>query len=167
MVAVHIANMILGGKLNQFGIYPRDWGGWYHIFTAPFIHGDYPHLINNLLGLSIFSAICLLRPAHYYFIASLFIIILSGILVWCFGRSAYHIGASGWIFGLWSLSILIAWFDRKPQNIMIAVLVVFFYGGMIYGVLPTQSRVSFEAHLFGALAGILFAAFHARSVRFN
>jgi len=77
--------------------------------------------------------------------------------VWLFGRPAIHIGASGWVFGLWSLSIAIAWFERKPVNILLALIIVLLYGGMIYGVLPGDQGVSWEAHLFGAISGIMAA----------
>ncbi|WNO09139.1 rhomboid family intramembrane serine protease [Teredinibacter sp. KSP-S5-2] len=167
LVGVHIANVMLEGQLQYFGILPRHWGTWYHIFTSPFIHQSYGHLINNIIGLSIFSAICLLRPVRYFVIASFFIIVVAGVLVWLFGRPAIHIGASGWIFGLWSLSIMTAWFDRSFKNLCIAVFVVFLYGGMIYGILPTRPGVSYEAHLFGCVAGILFAAMAAKSPRFK
>jgi membrane associated rhomboid family serine protease len=89
--------------------------------------------------------------------SSVIIITVSGILVWLFGRDANHIGASGWVFGLWSLSISLAWFDRRMMNIVIAILVILFYGGMVFGMLPQDSSVSFESHLFGALAGVLAA----------
>lgn len=158
MSAVYVVNVFLHGELIQWGIIPRDTKTWYHVVTAPFIHGSYAHLFNNIVGLSIFSAICLLRPIRYFAVASVFIVMLSGALVWAFARPAVHIGASGWIFGLWSLSIVAAWFERSLKSLLIAFLVVFFYGGMIYGVLPTQPGVSFEAHLFGVLAGAVFAA---------
>ncbi len=155
---IHIFNIILDGQFNQYGIIPRSPENWYHIITAPFIHGSYWHLINNIIGLSIFSAICLVRPVSFYLISSLIIILVTGILVWLFGREASHIGASGWIFGLWSLSITIAWFDRSFKNIAIALFVIFFYGGMIYGILPIQTGVSFESHLFGVVAGVVCGA---------
>lgn len=167
LVAVHVFNTVTLGSLNQFGIAPRHTGSWYHVFLAPFIHGSWEHLLNNLVGFVIFSALCLMRPIRYYLTASLFIIAVSGALVWLFGRSAFHIGASGWIFGLWCLCIAAAWFDRSMKNIVIACVVVFFYGGMVFGVLPTQPGVSFEAHLFGALAGALFAAIASKRPHFK
>ena len=85
-----------------------------------------------------------------------------GLLVWLFARNALHIGASGWIFGLWSLCIATAWYDRKFINILIALLVVFLYGGMLFGVLPNDPRISFESHFFGAIAGVVCAFFQAR-----
>ncbi len=162
MMAVHAANMMMDGGLNQLGIYPRVMSSWFHIFTAPFIHGDISHLLNNLAGLSILGSFCLVRSPRFFLSASLFIITVSGLLIWIFARSGSHIGASGWIFGLWSLSLAMAWFDRRFINILVALLVLIFYGGMIYGVLPIDSRVSFEAHLFGALAGVIYAFIFTR-----
>lgn len=156
MLTVYAANILLAGKLFQFGIAPRVDSLWWHIYTAPFLHGDWTHLVNNLIGLSIFSAFCLIRSVGFYYAASFFIITVTGLLVFFFGRSATHIGASGWIFGLWSLSIAMAWFDRSFKHFLVAVIVCVLYGGMIYGVLPTQPGVSFESHLFGVVAGVLF-----------
>lgn len=154
---VHVVNMALGGQLNQFGILPRDTNSLPYIYSSPLLHGNLSHLVNNLIGLAIFSWLCLLRTIRLYVWSSLFIITFTGILVWLFGRPAMHIGASGWIFGLWSLSIALAWFDRRPLNILIALVVVFLYGGMIYGVLPQDASISFEAHFFGAISGVLAA----------
>lgn len=58
-----------------------------------------------------------------------------------------------------------AWFDRKPLNILIALVVAFFYGGMLWGVLPTDPGVSFESHLFGALAGVVCAFVQYRLIK--
>jgi membrane associated rhomboid family serine protease len=167
MSAVHIANVALDGQLNRFGIIPRSPDGWPHIITAPFIHSDYGHLLNNLIGLTIFSAFCLLRSVRFYLVSCLFIIVISGMLTWIFGRTGSHIGASGWIFGLWSLSIAMALFDRRVKNIIIALVVVFLYGGMIYGVLPSDPRVSFEAHIAGVIAGVMCAFFYRVLTRGN
>mgnify|MGYP002151923087 CR=1 FL=1 len=157
ITGVHILNVILDYQFGNYGIIPRSESHWFHIYTSPFIHGNLGHLINNLFGLAIFSAFCLLRSVSFYLLSSLFIITLTGVLVWMFGRNAIHIGASGWIFGLWSLSIAMAMFDRRFISIVSGVLVFFFYGGMIYGVMPNDPKISFEAHFFGALSGVVFA----------
>lgn len=157
LVAVHGINILMDGNLNYYGIIPRSEPHWFHVFTSPFIHADLGHLVNNLFALTVFSAFFLLRSTRFYVLSSFFIITLTGVLVWFFGRNAVHVGASGWIFGLWSLSIAIAWFDRRPANILSAFVVLFLYGGMIYGVLPTDPKISFEAHFFGAFSGVVFA----------
>jgi membrane associated rhomboid family serine protease len=157
MIAVHVVNFFTGGALSNYGIEPREIGGAYTIASAPFIHADVAHLGSNLAAFVVLGSLVLLQGLRYFVKASAVIILLGGALVWLLGRPGDHIGASGWIFGLWSLVIALAWFDRSPRNIAIALAVVFFYGGMVFGVLPTQG-VSFESHLFGAIAGV-FAAF--------
>lgn len=158
MVAVHVVNLFTGGYLLTFGIEPREIGSAYTIATAPWLHADIGHLGSNLAAFVVLGSLVLLQGLRYFVKASALIILLGGALVWLFARDATHIGASGWIFGLWSLVIALAWFDRSPRNIAIALVVLFFYGGMVFGVLPTQGYISFESHLFGAIAGI-FAAF--------
>ena len=162
-VVVHFANLLSGGYLNNYGIDPREIGSIYTIFTAPWLHGDFTHLGNNMLAIVVFSFLCLLHGRRYFLVASFLIITITGILVWLFARDALHIGASGWIFGLWSLIIALGWIERSFRNIVIALGVVFFYGGMVIGILPTAGFVSFESHLFGAIAGIITAIFLERN----
>ncbi len=158
MTAVQVVDLFLGGFLKSFGIQPREIGSAYTIATAPWLHANFVHLGSNLAAFVVLGSLALLNGLRYFVKASAIIIGGGGILVWLFARDSIHIGASGWIFGLWSLVIALAWFDRTPRNIAIALAVVFFYGGMVFGVLPTQSYISFESHLFGAVAGV-FAAF--------
>lgn len=165
MFLVQLANELTGGRLRVFGIYPRDWTSLVFIFTAPFIHGSWMHLANNAVGFLVFSSLCLVRGKGFYGKASLLIILVGGLLVWLLGRPLVHIGASGWIFGLWSLSISLAWFERSLVNFLVSCTVVFLYGGMILGVLPGDPGVSFEGHAFGALAGVIAAAVYGRRYR--
>lgn len=155
MAIVQVVNDQIGGQLGQFGVLPRSIEHWYHIGTAPFIHGSYGHLASNALGLLVFGGLTVLRSNKLFIGGSAFIIIVGGTLVWALGRPALHVGASGWIYGLWALTISIAWFDRKPGNILVALLVLLFYGGMSYGLLPMKPSVSFEMHIAGVIAGIL------------
>ncbi len=157
MIAAQVFNWVFHGWLYQFGLVPRQLDSLPWIYTAPFLHGSVFHLLSNLFGFFIFSGLLFFHSLRRYLWSSFFIITLTGLLVWCFGRSALHIGASGWIFGLWSLTIATAWFDRRFINIVIALVVIFFYGGMLWGVLPADPRISFESHLFGAISGVACA----------
>ena len=60
------------------------------------------------------------------------------------------------VFGLsWiTLSLL---FRFASLSSMTSSLIVFLYGSMIWGVLPTHLPVSWEGHLSGFIAGILLA----------
>lgn len=165
MTLIHLANMMVGGQLAYFGIRPGDISTLPFIFSAPWLHGSWQHLLNNLAGLAVFSAFSLVRGTAFFVCSSIIIITMTGLLVWLFARSgATHIGASGWIFGLWSLSMAVAWFHRSFINILIALMVAIFYGGMFYGVLPSDPYISFESHLFGAISGVVAAYVMTRSV---
>lgn len=165
MIAVHILNLVLGGALLSFGIEPRDIDSAYTIFTAPWLHADFGHLFSNLASFVVLAALCLLNGVRYFLKASLLIISITGLLVWLFARDNIHIGASGWIFGLWALAVSLAFVDRSWRNIAISLAVVFFYGSMVFGVLPTDGHISFESHLFGAIAGVVAAAVLAKQPR--
>lgn len=165
MVAVHLLDLLMGGYLKSFGIQPREMGTAYTIVTAPWLHGDFAHLGGNLAAFIILAALSLLNGIRYFVKASAIIIVVGGAMVWLFGREAMHIGASGWIFGLWSLAIAQAWLDRSYRNIVIALGVLFFYGGMIFGILPQGGNISYESHLFGALAGGVAAFALARKTQ--
>ena len=82
---------------------------------------------------------------------------VGGSAVWVLGRTAIHVGASGLVFGYFGYLVANGWFDRRPLSILAAIAVVVLYGGLVFGVLPTQSFVSWEAHLFGLIAGVVSA----------
>ena len=158
MLGIHGLTVLFGGPFTSLGIHPRDVGSLHTILTAPWLHGDANHLLNNLWAFAIFGSLCMLNGPRTFARASIVIIVLGGALLWLFGRDAAHIGASGWVFGLWSFAIAQGWFERSPRTILIAILVVLLYGGVAWGMLPTDGRISFEGHIFGALAGV-FAAY--------
>ncbi len=157
VVFLHGVNQLLFGELYQFSLYPRELESLPNIFLAPLLHADWAHVFNNVFGLFIFGTFCSIEGKSFFIRSSLTIIIISGLLVWLFGRPAYHIGASGWIFGLWSLCIANAWLKKSFKSISIAIVIIVFYGSMIFGVLPLRTGISFEYHLFGMFAGIVAA----------
>lgn len=157
MVAGFIGSLLTGGFLNQWGIHPRQVATLWTVVTSPFLHASLGHLLNNLAGFSVLAFLVLLRGKACFIQSSLIIVVVGGLLVWMLGRSANHIGASGWIFGLWGFLLAMAWFERSFTSIALAIAVIFFYGGMIWGILPLRRFVSFEAHLFGLVAGVLAA----------
>ena len=85
------------------------------------------------------------------------ILIIGGLGVWAFARPAYHIGASGLIFGYFGFLVAIGLYERSISSLVIASVTLFFYGGLILGILPTDSFISWEGHLFGLCAGIIAA----------
>jgi len=112
-----------------------------------------------LLAMGFFVALRGVRP---FIVSSLFILLVAGLGVWLFGRDAFHVGASGLVFGYFGLLVTLVWFERNLLTFSIACLMIFFYGGIIYGVLPGDEFVSFEGHLFGLIAGVMAANLFAK-----
>ena len=144
-------------NLVEYGILPRQIEGLLGILTMPFIHQDLKHLFSNSIPLVILGA----SLVYFYRETSLrvFILIylLDGIWLWLGGRENYHIGASGIVYGLASFLFFSGIFRKYIRLMAISMLVVFLYGGMVWGLFPIFIGVSWEAHLFGALAGMLCA----------
>lgn len=143
--------------LNKYGILPRTFRGLVGILFAPLLHGNIMHLISNTVPLMVLLFILF----KFYKDEAMMVIILSvlmgGSMVWLMGRSATHIGASGLIYSLAAFNITYGFLQKKFLNIIVSLLVVFFYGGLIWGVFPTRFYVSWEGHLFGAIAGVVLA----------
>lgn len=156
MLGTYFINFMLGGVLFHYGLIPRKLNGLWGIFTCVWIHKDMGHLLGNLSALLVLSWLCLLRSLRYFIFASVFIIVLGDLLLWVFGRNASHIGASGWIFGLWALLLANGYFERTIKTILISLVVIVLYSGFIFGLLPDQ-QVSFEGHITGMIAGICFS----------
>lgn len=156
--AVFLVNAVLPTiELRAFGVLPRNPDRLWAVLTSPFLHGNWQHLIGNSIPLFFFSWLVLRRGQRRYLTASAFIILVGGLILWLIGRPALHIGASGWVFGLWGLIVADGWYERSLTAVLTSLAVILLYGGMLWGLLP-QATVSFEAHLGGLVAGVMYSA---------
>ena len=154
---VEIVNSFFGHALNVYGIYPREAATLSGIILWAFLHSDFQHLVMNTSPLLVMGFFVAMRGVGRFVTVSLIVIVIGGIGVWCFGRSAYHIGASGLVFGYFGYLVALGIYERSIGTVAIAFLTVFYYGGIIFGVLPSDSFVSWEGHLFGLFGGIAAA----------
>ena len=154
-IVVHIANTLLGGALNDYGLLPRHVTHLTGLVAYPFLHGSWGHLIGNLISFALLALLVSRSGLARLLVVILISWVVSGVGVWLFGRVSFHIGLSGIIYGLWAYLLIYALMYRSLRSIAIAVIVMFFYGSMVWGFLPVHRWVSFESHLFGALAGIV------------
>lgn len=145
--------------LGYFGILPRTLRGSIGIITGPLIHGDLLHLMSNtfpllVLGLGLF---------YFYHKIALevftWIYLATGFWVWVIGREAYHIGASGIVYGLMMFIFWGGVFRKNPRSLALSMIIFFLYGYMIYGIFPGDDGVSWESHLMGSVAGIFLAIY--------
>ena len=146
-----------GYNFNKYGIFPRSFRGLRGVFLSPFIHSDVSHLFNNSVPL--FS---LMASLFYFYKEIAFKIlligtILTGLLCWSFARDSYHIGASGVIYLLFSFIFFSGIIRKYYRLIAMSLVVIFLYGSMMWFILPTEDRISWEGHLSGFLIGLLFS----------
>ncbi len=159
---IEIVNLFLGHGLTSWGILPRSASGLIGVPLAPFIHGSVWHAVSNTIPLAILGGLVLAGGRARFWSVTIGVIVISGILVWVFARGAYHVGASGLVFGYFGALLAAAYFERSIMAVGIAVITVALYGGLIWCVLPTRSHISFEGHLFGLAAGVAIAWLSAR-----
>jgi membrane associated rhomboid family serine protease len=132
------------------------------ILWAPFLHGSWKHLVANTVPLALLGTILSLRGRTECGIVIVAGIFLSGGLTWLIGRNAYHIGASGLIFCFFGYLASLALFERKIGTLLLSIVCILGYGGILRGILPTSSSVSWEGHLAGFISGITLAWFSSR-----
>lgn len=160
---IHLISFIFSIKLNFLGVLPRNISGIVGIITSPLIHGSFSHLISNtvpliILGISIFYFYS--KSAYRSF---LLIYLGTGLLVWIFGREVYHIGASGVVYGYVAFLFFNGLFRKDNKSIALSLLVVFLYGGLVWGILPGMRGISWESHFFGSIMGLI-ASFIFRKI---
>lgn len=154
---VHVFHSITGKHLGNWGIFPREWDGFLGIFTAPLIHGSWEHLFSNAAPFFVTTTIIYFFYPRVAFPSFIFIYLLTGAAVWLFGRSVYHIGASGVVYGLVSFIFWSGIFRRNIKSIVLALVVTILYSGYLQGIVPFQEGISWESHLLGGVVGILVA----------
>jgi membrane associated rhomboid family serine protease len=159
MWSVHIIGVTFHYPLYTYGIYPRTAEGLQGVLLSVFLHADWKHLAANSLPILFLNSFLFY---HYTKIAKeslIWLYILSGFWTWCLGRESYHIGASGLIYGLAFLIFTLGIIRKDRQSMALSLIIVFLYGGLFWGLFPIFKNVSWEAHLSGAIAGILLAIY--------
>jgi membrane associated rhomboid family serine protease len=149
---------VSGNRLDNYGIHAQDVDGLPGIVSAPFLHAGWDHLISNSMPFFVLGFLVLLGGVARWLLSSLISIISSGLTAWLLTPADVVIlGASGLIFGWLTYLLARGLWSRKAGQVIIAVLVLLVYGGLIFGVLPGQPGISWQAHLGGAGGGVLAA----------
>lgn len=156
---IKLAEIVFGLNLTFMGIYPLNARGLAGIIFAPLIHADLFHLAANTGPLFFLSA----AVFYFYRRVAWKVIFLTwlftGIWVWFGAREAYHIGASGLVYGYASF-IFFSGIIRSSKELMaISLIVVFLYGGLVWGIFPIRETVSWESHLLGGIAGLILSVY--------
>ena len=163
---VFILNALLPININQFGIVPRSLDHLLGILFAPFLHGSLGHLFSNFIPFVIFGGLIGLQSTRRFWLLFIIHIVSTGCLVWLFARgNSVHIGMSGVIYAFWGYLIVYGVVRRNLLHIVISLVTLVFYGGLVFGVLPSRPGISFESHMLGALVGAISGYLFAKSAR--
>lgn len=148
--------------LSSYGILPREPEGLKGVLFAPFIHGNLNHLVNNSIPLLILGAslFYFYRPIAWRVL--LLSYLLTSIYTWISARYNYHIGASGVVYSLFAFLLLSGFVRRHIQLIAISFLVAFLYGSLVWGILPWDTKISWEGHFWGFFVGIILSIYYRK-----
>lgn len=157
MWIVELIDLIPGTNLDRWGIRPRELGGLVGIVTMPFLHGGLGHLISNTIPFVILGSLIAASGIGRYATVTVIITVVAGVGTWLLGPDhTVHIGASALVFGYLTYLLARGFYDRKPTYLLLGLVVLFLYGGVLWGILP-RPGISWQGHLFGAVGGVVAA----------
>jgi membrane associated rhomboid family serine protease len=160
---IELVNVAMGGRLDQYGIVPRTLTGLLGVIWAPLLHASWAHLFSNTIPVLVLGFLAMAGGIRPWFAITATIWVVSGLGVWLTGGPGYTVGASGVAFGWLAFLLLRGIFNRSAGQILVALVLLFFWGSMLWGLLPLQPQVSWQGHVFGALGGVLAAWLVAKS----
>jgi membrane associated rhomboid family serine protease len=155
--AIKAWELINNVSLAGLGIEPRTLHGLIGIILAPLLHGDIKHLLSNSIPLLVLGTALIYFYGRISYPVFGMLWLWIGLLVWMFARPSHHIGASGIIYGLAAFLFFSGFIKKNTGLLAISLLVTIFYGGMVWGILPVSSGISWESHLAGLMVGLLLA----------
>lgn len=163
---VELTDQLLPINLDHGGILSRSLSGLDGVLWAPFLHSGWDHVIANTVPVALFGFLAMAGGFGQFVAVTFTIWLLGGLGVWLVGPSdTVTIGASGVAFGWLAYLLVRGVFNRAVGQLVLAFVLLATYGGMLWGVLPGAVGVSWQGHLFGALAGVLAAWLVAQADR--
>ena len=153
-----VDHYLLGRELTYYyGLATRELAGTWGLVTSPLLHSGWPHLLSNSFPFLTLSGLLVFFYPRLWprVLATLWI--GTGVLVWTLGRPVVHIGASGVVYALAAFLAFSGFFRRDVKAIVVSLIVLFYYGGMVVGILPGQEGISWESHLLGLVMGVIGA----------
>ncbi|QOC21146.1 rhomboid family intramembrane serine protease [Wenzhouxiangella sp. AB-CW3] len=159
---VYAIDRLLGLELARFGLRPREADGLLGLVTTPLLHGSLTHIASNSLPLFVGGVAMLFLYPNSALRALPAIYIGSAALAWIFARPSIHIGASGLVYGILAFVFVSGILRRDLRSVGVSLMIWFFYGSMVWGVLPTQPGTSWELHASGMAIGVIMAVLYRR-----
>jgi len=141
------------------GVKPLSVEGLPGILLSPFIHADWGHLGANAGPFLVLTSVLFYVYRDIALKVFIWIYVLAGIWLWFGARDAWHVGASGLVYGIATFLFVSGIIRNYVPLIALSMMVVFLYGSLFWGIFPVEWLVeySWEAHMWGAIAGLVIA----------
>jgi membrane associated rhomboid family serine protease len=167
LYVIEAVDLATGGALDvDGGIISRRLDGLDGVLWAPLLHAGWAHLAANTVPFLVFGFLAMAGGIRQWIGVTAVIWVLSGLGVWLVGPDqTITVGASGVIFGWLVFLLFRGFFARSFRQIVVAVVLFLIWGSVLLGVLPGEQGISWQGHLFGALAGLLCASLVAKADR--
>jgi membrane associated rhomboid family serine protease len=159
MWVIEVINSLDANALTtDAGIIPRSTDHVWAIFTSPFLHANFQHLIDNTIPFVFMGVIIALRGAARLALVTLIVIVVGGLGTWLIAPAGTNtIGASGVVFGYATYLFARGLFDRSALEILTGVVVGAVWGGALVSSVVPHAGVSWQAHVCGAIGGVVAA----------
>jgi len=158
MWLLEIVDLIAGHRLDAYGIEPRSAEGLPEVVSAPFLHLGFAHLVSNTVPFAVMGAAIALGGAVRVLLVTAIVTLVSGLGVWLIAPAGTTtLGASGLVFGYATYLLLRGVFNRSLLEIAIGLVVGAVWGTALLGGLLPQEGISWQAHFFGAVGGVIAA----------
>jgi membrane associated rhomboid family serine protease len=163
---IELIDVALPVHLDSWGIQARTWSGLDGVIWAPLLHGGWDHLISNTVPVLVFGFLAMAGGLGQWIAVTVTIWLVSGLGVWLTApTNVITVGASGVAFGWLAFLLVRGIFNRSLKQLAVAFVLFLYWGSTLLGVLPGNPQISWQGHLFGALAGVLTAWLTSRATR--
>jgi membrane associated rhomboid family serine protease len=158
MWLLEVVNTLDSNRLDHDGIWARSFGHLWGIFTAPFLHVSFAHLIANTIPFVFMGVIIALHGAKRLALVTLIVIVVGGLGTWLIAPShSITVGASGVVFGYAAYLLVRGLFDRSALEVLVGIVVGVVWGGALLSSLVPHYGVSWQGHVCGAVGGVVAA----------
>lgn len=154
LIVLELINLLTMRSLTVLSIVPRQLSSLPMLLSAPLVHGNLWHFLSNLVPFCVLAFLSLQYGKQRFISVSLAGVLITGICVWFFARPVPHMGINGVLYCYLGFILLAGFLSKETRLVLLSVAVGVFYGGMVFGVLPLNSYISWESNLFGFLTGI-------------
>ncbi|MEJ7634700.1 rhomboid family intramembrane serine protease [Aeromicrobium sp.] len=145
------------GALWPYGVADGD---YWRLLTSAFLHGGVLHLLFNMYALFLFGPFVEKALGTWRFIAAYLTAAMVGSLFVYFlaDPRTLTIGASGAVFGLFALALVLLLKAKQDVRSLLVLLA-------INALISTQGNISWEGHLGGFVGGLILGLVFAYAPR--